>query len=122
MKALLLIFGFVFPLALNAQIYVNGKNIDGADTDYITLILKDVGFGNNIEVWVDYGQEEKFSKLRKYELTDRKGEEVSSNVSFLLTHFNRNGWEYMDSFERNIETNTQGLDYSMTFLLFRRKD
>lgn len=95
MKKILL---FVFILTANwasAQIFVNQKNVNATNYQYIEVWEKFNRGTDQFGVMVDYGQDSQSENGNaKLKLHDKKGTKLEFNsIVSILNYFHLNGWE-----------------------------
>lgn len=92
------IFLFVFILSANwasAQIFVNQKNVNATNYQYLEVWEKFNRGSEKFSVMVDYGQDTHTDNGRaKLKMHDSKGSFLEFNsVVSILNYFHLNGWE-----------------------------
>lgn len=85
----------------NAQVEVDGINVNELDIEYLELIGQGKALSLKIKVFVDYGQD--FS-WKQQTIRDAEGKSASFNSMVdALNFMDANGWEYVNNYQ--IESN-----------------
>ena len=86
-----------------AQIYVNGKDINSMDIQYIEIEIETFSLRAESRVLVDYGQEIRTMGFKYAIVTDKRGSDETllfySKVE-ALNWFYKNGWEIKQAFNQ----------------------
>lgn len=98
MKKTILCFLLAFAgLSLNAQIFVDGKDISSVGNSNYILIYTEIKVKEMADaIIVDYGSEDYKSRDNNY-LTDSKGKMLTfKTVVGALNYFDEHGWVFVD--------------------------
>lgn len=112
--ALLIVFG----LSTNAQVKVEGVDINELDIEFCQLMGYNKSlFGQKIIITIDYGQKHKAFQSQLITGLDEKAK-VFNSVVDALNFMSKNGWEYVSNFAVSQSTGSAVYNY----LLRRKKD
>jgi hypothetical protein len=98
-KLMLLVCVLVmFVMSANAEVVVNGVDINKLDIRFCQLMAKAKFLSTKISIVVDYGQKTKlWGKAQKIEGSDGKTKKFYSVID-ALNFMDANGWEHVDSY------------------------
>ncbi len=97
-KAFLLIAILGIFTTAQAQVTVNGVDINKEDIEYINLTAVCKGFGcTKLVVSIDYGQKVKFGQTQTIKDAEGKTKTFNSEVD-ALNFMSKNGWVFVNSY------------------------
>ena len=117
MRILFVIFLMSFFFNLNAQVVVDGIDINKIDRiKYCQLVARGKGLSNKIIVNVDYGQA--LPVFKQQAITGRDGKKrVFNSIIDALNFMEENGWAFVQ-----LESVTEENNTTFYYLLKRRRE
>jgi hypothetical protein len=101
----------LFSPLCQAQVYVNGLNINNLDSISYCQISVIQGFGK-VSISVNYGQRYNLWNIRKNTITKANGERLLFNsLTDALNYLDKNGWEYIETITEVFEGKTIGFTH-----------
>ncbi len=119
-KALLLVFFLLIGVSVQAQVFVNGVNINDEDITYCQLIGMNRSGLMGTRIWIDFGQP-KFtaSYYNQQQISGQDRRKINFNtVIDALNFVTRNGWELVSS---HVASDKDGDANTFVYLLRKRQ-
>lgn len=121
-EILIFLFGMLYMIDVNAQVIVDGTDINRLDIRYIQVSIAPNAINKNVRVEIDFGQERAGQNPGVFtsKISNAQGETLRfSSVMEVINFLDKNDWEVED-FSTNLEFNSVE-NKVVYFYLMRRK-
>ena len=86
-------------VSLNAQIFVDGQNLNDMDIRYVEIILSRRAMTQEVQVMFDYGQQIDYSREFDQLIQDGRKQIIRfKSIVHALNMMDKNGWEFIHTY------------------------